>query len=787
MPGAKAKALLRTWRRQWAPLLFSLLITLASLFIYRRTFVGEQASPAFEFFHRLELASLDMRFQIRGTMPADPRIAIVAIDQKSQEEFGRWPFPRKHFAALLDRLREDGARVVAFDIAFTQPDQTAAPLRELQQQLGNSGVARAAGEIAARYDYDRRFAEAIERSGNVVLGNFFFFDAKEARALDAASRQERDDLLENFALPEVRVRPGANSQTAISATVDGVKEFFGAPLGAEVNLRPLIAAAAKHDYGMGFFNIRADPDGVVRHTVFALPYAAAARPGEWNFYPSLDVQVVRAFLGAEKQRGVLNLSETGIENLELGDAVTVRSDETGQAVINYRGDTGRTYPFFSLADVAQGRTPAGTFRDKIVLVGATAIGIGDLRATPYGRLNFPGIEIRANTIDNILHGDFIQRGARQNRVDEWLIFLFGVPLGLWLAVVRPRYAWFSILLLVPFSGAVIYAFEHGWWLNAVMPALFTLVPNTIVVALYRVVVEEREKRRIRGAFQQYVSPEVIRRLLDNPALVNPRKVEITTIFSDIRGFTTLAERLDAQRLALLLNQYLTEMTRIVFRNRGTLDKFIGDALMAFWGAPFEEPGHAARACRGALEMLARLDSMRKQWQAEGSPIFDIGVGINTGIAAVGNMGSQLRYGYTAMGDSVNLASRLEGLNKIYGTRILATEFTVAAVQEQDGAPFYFRELDLIRVKGKQQPARIFELAGLRDQLTSEMLQRFEVFAEGRRLYTARDWSGAKRCFDKLYDDGAGDGAARLFAANCAKCMIVEPPADWDGVFTMEHK
>lgn len=786
--GARAQSLLKTWRRQYVPLAISVVITATSLFLYRRTFIGEQTDPVSDYIHRLELASLDARFQIRGDTQPDQRIVIVEIDQRSQEELGRWPFPRIHFAKLLERLTVEGARVVAFDIAFSQPDQTAQPLRELREELAKSkgGAPAIARTIEEKYDYDRQFAQSIEKTGNVVLGNFFFFDPKEAQGLDAAAIRERDDLLEYFALPEVRARNAANQQEHLRATVEQFREFFHLPLGAEVNLRPFTAAVAGRDYGMGFFNIRPDPDGVVRQALFALPYAVAAEPNEWSFYAALEVQAARAWLGKEKQKGILNFSETGVENLELGNGLIIRCNEVAQAAINFRGKA-RTYPYVSLATVLRGQAPTGMFRDKIVLVGATATGIGDLRATPFGTLDFPGVEIRANSLDNILHDDFLQHGAVQNRIDEALIFLFGVPLGLWLAVVRPRAAWLSIALLVPFGGGVMYAFHNGWWLNAVMPSLFTLIPNTISVSFYRVIVEEREKRRIRGEFQQYLSPEVIRRLLDNPSLVHPRKVEITVIFSDIRGFTSLSEQLDAQRLALLLNQYLTEMTRIVFRNRGTLDKYIGDAMMAFWGAPFEEPGHAARACQGALEMLERLDAMSRKWREEGNPVFEVGVGINTGVASVGKMGSQLRFAYTAIGDNVNLSSRLEALNKIYGTRILVTESTERACREHAGRQLYFRELDLIRVKGKQQPARISELTGFRDALSAETIERMEMFGQGRQMYTARDWAGAKRVFDEIQVRWAHDGPARLFAQNCAQCMIVEPPADWDGVFTLEHK
>ena len=250
-----------------------------------------------------------------------------------------------------------------------------------------------------------------------------------------------------------------------------------------------------------------------------------------------------------------------------------------------------------------------------MLVGASATGIGDLRSTPFGGINYPGVEIHANVIDNILNRHFLLRGANQVAVDLLLIFLFGVPLGLWLALAQPRSMLFGLLLLVPFGVGVWYAFLHGWWLNFIVPS-GTLVANVGFVAMYRALVEEKEKRRVRGAFQQYLSPEVIRRLLENPDLVKPRKTEITVMFSDVRGFTTISEKLDAQELAALLNEYLTDMTQIVFRHNGTLDKYIGDAVMAFWGAPFEEPGPRDRG----LPRRARNDrAARRRCRKNGKP------------------------------------------------------------------------------------------------------------------------------------------------------------------------
>jgi adenylate cyclase len=398
-------------------------------------------------------------------------------------------------------------------------------------------------------------------------------------------------------------------------------------------------------------------------------------------------------------------------------------------------------------------------------------------------LDFPGVEIHANVIDNILHGSFLLRGAKQQLFDAILIFVFGIPLGIAMALVAPRWMWFGIALLAPLIALDYIAFLHDWWLNFTIPAM-TLTSNVLLVSLYRALFEEKEKRRIRTAFGQYLSPEVIRRLLLNPQLVEPRKTEITVMFSDIRGFTSISENLDAQDLALFLNRYLSDMTRIVFAHQGTLDKYIGDAVMAFWGAPFEEAGHAKRACDSALQMMDRVRELQIAWVAEGKPRLEIGIGLNTGVASVGNMGSSLRYGYTALGDAVNLSSRLEGLNKEYGTRIIANETTYEAAR---GLDLIFRELDLIRVKGKAQPVAIYELVARGSELTPDLQARLDAYKEARALYRQRRWADAQHVFQRVLDQWPDDGPSRTYWKRCQEYLFDEPPSAWDGVYTMTHK
>src|SRR5207245_3336038 len=304
-----------------------------------------------------------------------------------------------------------------------------------------------------------------------------------------------------------------------------------------------------------------------------------------------------AYLGPPAQDMKLIYGPQGIVEIRFGKALLLHPDGRGQMMINYQGPAS-TFTHYSIVDVLQKTFPPGAFQGQIILFGATATGIGDLRGTPYGGTNYPGVEIHANVIDNILNQRFLKYGFLQALADVLLILFFGIPLGIWMALVSPRWMWFGAFLIAPLVAVDYLAFLHGWWLNFGVPAL-TLSSNVLLVSLYRALFEEKEKRRVRSAFGQYLSPEVIRRLLVNPRLVDPRKTDITVMFSDIRGFTSISEKLDAQELALFLNQYLSDMTRLVFEHQGTLDKYIGDAVMAFWGAPFEEPGHATNACAHA--------------------------------------------------------------------------------------------------------------------------------------------------------------------------------------------
>jgi adenylate cyclase len=790
--------LLKRWWRRRVSFLLSLTITLCALAIYHFVFLQERRTPFLEFVQRLELDTLDTRFRYRPrrfTSP-DPRIVIVDIDQRSQEILGKWPFSRKHFAAMLDALREDGAKVAAFDITFSKPDQSAAPIRAFWTELEerrkkgesiDSKLVEEVRKLAGRSDADAQFAEAIRRFGPVILGNFFLYTEADMRGIDDATLDAYANQLSFFAFPSViGTREGFKKEDRVRL----IGEFAGAgllPKGTEANIEPITSALSGGNSWTGFFNAPPDVDGVVRRATLILPYGRSQNFEDWDLFASLDVMAARAVLALKPDETILRYGQTGIQEIQFGTGLGIRPDERGQILINYQGPTG-SFAHYSMADVARGKFARGTFRDKLVLVGATATGIGDLRATPHGGTDYPGVEIHANVIDNILNRRFLERGARQGLIDVLFVLAFGIPVGIWMALVSPRWMWFGLGLLLPLALVNYWAFLHGWCLNFSVPAM-TLGSNVLLVSLYRALVEEKEKQQVHSAFGQYLSPEVIRRLLINPRLVEPRKTEITVMFTDIRGFTTISENLEAQELAGFLNRYLTDMTRIVFDHDGTLDKYVGDAVMAFWGAPFEEPDQEAKACEAALKMMESVRALQAERAAKGQPPLDIGIGINTGVASVGNMGSALRYGYTAIGDCVNLASRLEGLNKEYSTHILVNETTYASVKD---AGFFFRDLDLIRVQGKHQPVRVYELMGRQTgsgagASAGDLRERLEKFARARALYQQRNWTEALGVFEEVLARWPDDAPSKIYRLRCKEYLAAEPPANWDGVFTMTHK
>lgn len=600
------------------------------------------------FFEVLEQKSLDMRFRLRGPIAPGPETVIAAVDEKSISKLGRFPWPRSTWGGVVERLSEEGAKVIVFDFFFAESENVAS---------------------------DDLFQRAIMRSGRVVLPVVFDM-------VGAYQESGFTDKQLEFMIP-----------SAFSVLKHTDLPFSA--LKAKMVL-PTLVRFSSFAKSLGHINMISDEDGTLRWELLAIGYHN-------DFYPPIGLQAVRLYLDLTPQ----DLAVDYAGRAELGKRL-IPLDQFGRMLINYRGPAG-TFPTHSISDILDRKLPAGTFKNKIVLIGATAIGIYDLRVTPFST-NMAGIEKHASVVDNLLKGDFIYRTEAAVTL---LIFLFAGVLGVSLPRLGAKEgAAFFLALFFGYFGGVYYLFAaKGIWFNLVYPASALLFGYTSQTA-YRFFTEERRAREIRKMFSSYVSKRIVDELIKDPskATLGGDRKEITVLFSDIRGFTSFSEKHQPEEVVKLLNEYLGAMTEIVFDHEGTLDKFVGDAIMALWGAPVGQPDHAERAVKCALAMIERLQRLQAKWAAEGKHVIDIGIGINTGEMVVGNMGAEgKKMDYTVIGDNVNLGARLEGLTRQYNNHIIISEFTFEKVRDI----VQVNELGSVTVKGKQKPVRIYDLVGIK--------------------------------------------------------------------------
>ena len=503
------------------------------------------------------------------------------------------------------------------------------------------------------------------------------------------------------------------------------------------------------DFEIGYVNLFTDLDGVTRSFT---PHMLGIEE-----HDHFSMRVVGQYLGVTPDLG------------------------SNRMLINFFAEPGG-YEYISFSNVYNNMTNSSYFRDKIVLIGATAADLHDDVIVPISNQAMPGVEVNANLVQSILTRDFIY--YQDDTTAIGVIFLFALLAGILLFRFRIYIATvFLAVLAIAYVLFSIYMFDSGTIMNVLYPLLsITLVYIGLVVMYY--LTEERSRKWITDVFGKYVSPVVIASLIKNPDMINlgGEKRNITIFFSDIRGFTSIAEKLEPEELVHLLNEYLTEMTSIITKDQGLVDKYMGDAIMAFWGAPLDQPIHAEIACSSSLEMMDKLGELQKKWKKEDIPSFDIGIGLNSGDAIVGNMGSKSRFDYTAMGDNVNLASRLEGLNKFYGTNIIISENTHKIIKDK----FETRKLDAVKVKGKRKPILIYELLSRKNQISKKQRDFVKLYEEGLELYFKKNWKAAIKSFQaalKIIDDNA----SHMFINRCQEFLKNSPPKDWNGVWEMETK
>jgi len=732
----------------------ALLLSLISLFTY---------SLDLEFLKLLELKSYDLKVRSRGVRDVTGKVVIVAVDEKSLKEEGRWPWPRTHLAKLISRLTEAGAAVIAVDILFPEKD-VYVPFTEVKQALRKQDIAGMKKEefidwLEKVSDSDQRFADAILSSGRTVLG-FSVFPTEEAAKEQFIEKMNQMHLdLLDF------------SQFSVVQRFDSPEN--------PVRLRPVYAVGMSLPKLMdaansaGFVSFIPESDGVIRWVPMVM------QSGEYLF-PSMSLQALHE--AARLPIGVV-VAPFGVDGVRLGE-VRIPTAETGDFLVNYYGPA-HTFSHISATDVLSGKIGKAELENKVVLLGATAAGTYDLHVSPYGPL-YPGVEVHANVMENILQHDFLIR-------PEWLRILDIVMIlgsGLFLGILSRFFRAYGMAFFLA-GGVLSYLFAdyylltvQGLWVNTVYPVLTQIFVYS-GITLYKYAFEEGEKRFIKTAFGQFLSPVVVDQLVQNPSLLKlgGESKELTAFFSDVAGFSTISEDLSPEELVELLNNYLTEMTDIILKHDGTVDKFEGDAIIAFFGAPVPFEDHALRACLVAIDMQKRLQEMRTVWKAQGKHELYMRIGMNTGPMVIGNMGSKTRMDYTMMGDSVNLAARLEGVNKLYKTETMISEFTFEKVK----GDIQTRELDRIRVMGKKEPVKIYEVLGRKGELNSQFEAILPLFNQGLQYYSNREWDEALACFEKVLRIREEDGPSLTYRLRCIDYQFQPPPDNWDGVYEMLSK
>ncbi|MCX6116764.1 MAG: adenylate/guanylate cyclase domain-containing protein [Proteobacteria bacterium] len=737
-------------------------------------------------FYTLENKLLDMRFVLRGPVKASNKIGVLGLDEKSIQKFGRWPFSRGIYEKAFTNLKKSGVEWIGFDVVWDKPERTL--LSDSLEQIKSLKAAALqknpalAEEAWAKIENlqkaglaDESIARTIKQYEKIVMGYMYY--GSDDRDSVASLGQNKFTTL-----PQML-------ESAIQAVImpDGFElgQYSSLKTLAVVGNTEFLSSASPH---FGYFNNDLDADSVVR-------WVSLVKNTDGNLMPSMSLKMAASMTGREI---VTVFDRVGVEEIMLvnpdddKDVIKIPMDPAGEGrvMLNHLGGS-MTIPTFSLADAYDDK-----FTDKerkrlkgiSLMMGPTAMAINDMRANPF-ESTFNGVEHHAATIDNIVSQRFFKRPAEIYRTEIIIVVIIGVVFSLVLS--------FSSALLSAASAIIIYVayyqidkylwFSKGVWVYMGMPYI-QITGLFMAVTLYKYFTEEREKKKVKGAFQHYLSPDVMNQVLEDPTklkLGGDRR-ECTVFFSDVRGFTTISEGLPPDKLCELMNDYLSPMTDVVLRSGGVLDKYIGDAIMAFWGAPVDRPDQADVAAQSVLIMMERLEVIRQEFPKKGFPVIDIGCGLNTGMMSVGNMGSAERFAYTVMGDSVNLGARLESITKEYGVRSIVSEYTVAKLQ--DPKRYLLRELDVIVVKGKRDPVRIFELIHPmilpNETLLKDLIGEFSL---GLAAYRDQDWEKAKANFMNALKIRPSDGPATMFLERIADMISLPRIENWDGVHVFKHK
>lgn len=677
---------------------------------------------------------------------------IVDIDEKSLAELGQWPWPRYRVALLLEKIRAAGALAVGMDVVLAEADRTSPALLKRQMKKELMLDVDFQGLPKGLEDNDALLANVLNGKP-YVLGFYFSFSRAEAD-----QQVQAGDCLIKPAQVAVLAEPGAPAP----------ERALHSALGAVCPL-PVLAGAAK---ATGFFNATPDPDGILRRVALLIHH-------DGQIYPSLALATLMEAAGDSNM--LLKMDTQGTNSLRYGGSV-VPLDRAGQMLVNYRGGGGR-FPYLSAVDILEGRLAPGSLEGKIVFIGTSAAGLKDLRATPFTAV-YPGVETHATIVDNILTQDFLSIPDYAPAVELFATILAGIVITLLVTWAR------AVWVVLPLAGMAVGLWEGSAYLMAnarvyISPlyAYIILGGNFALLTLLKFWREEKQKKFIHGAFSHYLAPAVIKQIYESPESLSlqGQEKEVTVMFSDVRGFTTMSEKLTPTQVTDLLHDYLTPMTHIITSNMGTLDKFIGDAIMAFWNAPVDVPEHQKRAMSSALEMLDHIHVLNEGFQTKFGLTIKIGVGLHCGRVRVGNMGSADLFDYTLIGDNVNLTSRLESLTKFYGQVLLVSQ----AMKEACGDEYAYVEMDSVRVKGKNEPITIY--TAMTHEARQARDEGFSRYQEALAAYKAQRFAEAAGIFAELGAQGFEEILCAMYRERCEH-LAEEPPGEgWDGVYTHKTK
>jgi adenylate cyclase len=703
-----------------------------------------------ELLQRFEYDLYDLRLQQFLSDEKDPRIVIIDVDEKSLAAEGRWPWNRAKLAVMLDQLFDNyGVALVGFDMVFSESDQSV-DLNLLKALLSENSDSDALVQELNKLDSDQIFSQAIT-DRPVVLGYLFDRSRKELEIGHPGNPViESMPALDELPIPRAT---GVISSLSQIQTVSVWSGFFDNPM--------------------------VDSDGVYRRVPMLQSY-------EGSYFPSLPLSMLLALFGEDRVTPLIETDVTGEKKALVAiDAAGVKIpvDQYGAVLVPYRGPQG-SFPYVSATDVIRGTADPSVLEGAITLIGTSAAGLLDLRVTPMSN-RYSGVEVHANILSGLLDETIQHQPDYTLGVELVQLVISGILLSILIPRVSALLSTFiTISWIALLVGLNLYAWKELYW---VIPLGYTIV-MVVVLYLYQQTTgyffETRNRSMLANQFGQYIPPEVVEELNKQGAAVqlSGENRYMSVFFSDIRGFTSLSEQLSPQQLTRLMNIYLTGMTRVIHEHRGTVDKYIGDAVMAFWGAPLEDKEHTRHAVQAALKMLDILPELNAQLERESLPPVQVGMGINSGKMNVGNMGSNFRMAYTVLGDAVNLASRLEGLTKFYGCDLLVSGEVAEEVPE-----YIYRELDKVQVKGRAEAVTILEPVALRDDCDKELFDLIETFNRAVHSYRSMNWDQAESGFKAYLEQLPKNASASLYLERIARFREEPPQENWDGVFSHTSK